>query len=601
MLNRDKFASGGGPFLNIYLPEDSGVVPYCVPSKFTLNLEAYKAAVEYLDLDEVGYLQLDGSGSLTASEAAIALDAWGIDESCEEEFVKACAVHGSKKITATELKDIFVRVGRHKRSLTTAEQLFLLFDYPQCCKLAHQLSMFILGCIFLSTLIMILESMPGYKIQRCAGCEPETQVPMFTQLETFAIVVFTLEYGLKFASSPFVDKLKINQFYNKYPQPNQTTYDLDAHGLRKHSMLEHARSRLGVLGRVYRFIVAPMHMVDLVAIVPWYLERILSGGGALVVLRVVRLARITRLFKAARGSAKMLIFINTLQESAGIIGLLATGVVLIGLVFGTLLAATEQGTWFSPDEQIPGSLDEMDIAAASAEFVNSSWPSGVYLRPDVLGNALEKTPFQSIMHASWCVITTITTVGYGDMYPTTTAGKWVCSGAMFVGLIVLALPITVLGGNFAKQVELHVASMRTQNLTLATAYIDYLKREVNSHHINSPENTRLKVRLHTMLRFARAMISILNRHRSALSWPKLSFPKLRKPTRPTLWYGAALSMAVASILTQLSIVVLHFVRCPLRTFRLSAPHGLAQRGRHDDDGHCARHEDADAAHGGPAD
>ena len=44
-------------------------------------------------------------------------------------------------------------------------------------------------------------------------------------------------------------------------------------------------------------------------------------------------------------------------------------------------------------------------------------------------------------------------VGYGDAYPTTPLGKLVGVTNMLVGLLVLALPITVVGSNFAKLMD----------------------------------------------------------------------------------------------------------------------------------------------------
>jgi hypothetical protein len=76
---------------------------------------------------------------------------------------------------------------------------------------------------------------------------------------------------------------------------------------------------------------------------------------------------------------------------------------------------------------------------------------------DVLGAQLEESPFRSILHSCWAVMTTITTVGYGDMFPTSTPGKVISSFSMVIGLLVVALPITVIGGAFAREVQQHEA------------------------------------------------------------------------------------------------------------------------------------------------
>lgn len=62
---------------------------------------------------------------------------------------------------------------------------------------------------------------------------------------------------------------------------------------------------------------------------------------------------------------------------------------------------------------------------------------------------LGKSPFESIPACFWWAIVTATTVGYGDMFPTTPAGKAVAGVSMAWSLCVLALPIGVIGNNFS--------------------------------------------------------------------------------------------------------------------------------------------------------
>merc|ERR1719231_1901875 len=98
------------------------------------------------------------------------------------------------------------------------------------------------------------------------------------------------------------------------------------------------------------------------------------------------------------------------------------------IVFGALVFAFEQGEWAVTDEH----------------------PEGAFLRPDVNGD-LKPSPFKSIPSCFWWVIVTQTTVGYGDSYPTTEPGKVVGSICMVSGVLVLALPITIIGANFANE------------------------------------------------------------------------------------------------------------------------------------------------------
>ena len=73
-----------------------------------------------------------------------------------------------------------------------------------------------------------------------------------------------------------------------------------------------------------------------------------------------------------------------------------------------------------------------------------------FARLDVTGQEYELTPFTSIPASFWWVVTTTTTVGYGDFYPTSVEGKLIGFVTMLMGILALALPVTIIGTNFAK-------------------------------------------------------------------------------------------------------------------------------------------------------
>uniref|UniRef100_A0A1I7XSJ8 Ion_trans domain-containing protein n=1 Tax=Heterorhabditis bacteriophora TaxID=37862 RepID=A0A1I7XSJ8_HETBA len=64
------------------------------------------------------------------------------------------------------------------------------------------------------------------------------------------------------------------------------------------------------------------------------------------------------------------------------------------------------------------------------------------------------TKFTSIPATFWWCVVTMATVGYGDLVPVTVAGKLVGSGAIVCGVMVLALPITIMVNNFMQVVKL---------------------------------------------------------------------------------------------------------------------------------------------------
>lgn len=56
--------------------------------------------------------------------------------------------------------------------------------------------------------------------------------------------------------------------------------------------------------------------------------------------------------------------------------------------------------------------------------------------------------FHSIPHAMWFVLVTVSTVGYGDVSPTTTLGQFFTSVVILCGVLFLAMPLAVVGNNF---------------------------------------------------------------------------------------------------------------------------------------------------------
>merc|ERR1719382_1310748 len=117
-------------------------------------------------------------------------------------------------------------------------------------------------------------------------------------------------------------------------------------------------------------------------------------------------------------------------------------IIMFGLVFGTLIFFIEGGVFMVLDPEL------------YPEEARDYPGMGQYLRPD--GNP---SPFTSIPVAIyWCMVT-MSTVGYGDMFPITPWGYVVGSITIIGGLMVLSLPITIISANFDDEAREHQRAM----------------------------------------------------------------------------------------------------------------------------------------------
>ena len=151
------------------------------------------------------------------------------------------------------------------------------------------------------------------------------------------------------------------------------------------------------------YLARPMNVIDLVSIAPFYLEKLLGSGGSLAILRMLRMARVFRILKVGSMSEELQVFGKGITRAAPGLSLLAFLLIIYLVVFASFLNMVEGG-------------------------VNDG--------------------FSSIPETFWYVLSTLTTVGYGDVFPSTTSGKLIGSLCMMCGVLVLALPIVLVGTAF---------------------------------------------------------------------------------------------------------------------------------------------------------
>jgi hypothetical protein len=177
-----------------------------------------------------------------------------------------------------------------------------------------------------------------------------------------------------------------------------------------------------------KFIQEPLNIIDFVAILPFYVELIAgaSSGGA-TVMRIIRLVRIFRVFKISRYIPWLRVFSNALILSLPPLTMLILVVMLAVVLFSSIMYYAERGEW--DDER-------------------KKW-----IRTDPRTEESEVSPYQSIPDSFWWCIVTLTTVGYGDVTPISGIGRLIASIASLSGILVVAIPVSVISTNFNSEFQ----------------------------------------------------------------------------------------------------------------------------------------------------
>lgn len=148
----------------------------------------------------------------------------------------------------------------------------------------------------------------------------------------------------------------------------------------------------------------PMALIDLLAILPTF--SILSSGlKVLKIFRLVRTFRVLRVFKVVRYSKSITIILNVIRkqkEPLLAVCVLATGYVLICalLIFN-----------------------------------------------------VEPETFDSFFSAIYWATVSLTTMGYGDIYPVSTVGRIVTMFSSFVGIAIVALPAGIITAGYMSEID----------------------------------------------------------------------------------------------------------------------------------------------------
>ena len=233
---------------------------------------------------------------------------------------------------------------------TYIERIRHVVDYRDTWK-GRVFDDFVLGMILLSLITFTLKTIPGLSDQAHS---------FLHWVEVAIVVLFTLEYGLRC-----------------YVAFNRTGYVLSFYGI-----------------------------IDLLAILPFYLMVFGLGyvdGRVLRVLRVLRIFRIIKLFRYNQA-------VDRLQRAVEIV---KEEIIMFAVLSVILIYLAAAGIWY---------------------FENS-------VQPDKFG---------SVLDGLWWAVVTLTTVGYGDTYPVTGGGRIFTFILLMIGLGVIAIPPGIIASALSK-------------------------------------------------------------------------------------------------------------------------------------------------------
>ena len=158
-------------------------------------------------------------------------------------------------------------------------------------------------------------------------------------------------------------------------------------------------ARVWVVRDKKKYVFSFFGVIDFLSIVPTYLSLFLVGSQTLAILRVIRLLRIFRVLRLTAFVSEGSILLDSLQKSRHRISVFFLGVLVVVIIAGSIMFLIE-----------------------GPEHGFNSIPLSIY----------------------WAIVT-MTTVGFGDIYPMTIAGQFLAAFLMLLGYSVIAIPTGIIG------------------------------------------------------------------------------------------------------------------------------------------------------------
>lgn len=174
-------------------------------------------------------------------------------------------------------------------------------------------------------------------------------------------------------------------------------------------------ARLICVARPWRYALSFYGIVDLLAVIPTYLSVFFAGSQSLLVIRALRLVRVFRVFKLSHYLRETRVLMTALRETRARVTVFLLVVLILLLIIGSTMYLIEGGQ--------------------------------------------RDTQFTSIPRSVYWAVVTMTTVGYGDIAPTTIVGQTLAAGVMILGYSIIIVPIGVFS---AEMIAVQKGGLSTQ-------------------------------------------------------------------------------------------------------------------------------------------
>ena len=166
-------------------------------------------------------------------------------------------------------------------------------------------------------------------------------------------------------------------------------------------------ARIIVVLKPAKYIFSWLGIIDFLSIVPTYLSIILVGSQGLAILRALRLLRVFRVLKLMRFVSESQVLAKALISSRHKITVFFLFLLILVFILGSIMYLVE-----------------------GSESGFNSIPLSIY----------------------WAIVT-LTTVGFGDITPTTIAGQLIASMIMLLGYSIIAIPTGIVGAEIYREVD----------------------------------------------------------------------------------------------------------------------------------------------------